>query len=529
LNGDGVIGTPSSGGSSGSSSGTSTVIESFGSTSLVEEGSNYLLRSDSGSSVALSYGGAVVVDGQLGSWTPIGAEQTATGYEVAFKVTGADQYTIWSTDSSGNYLSSAFVSESGSSAALQSFEPSFQQDLNGDGVIGQLDDVPHFIYQGVDSDGALLYDITWNDPGQHPLAVRVLVPDNPSTNYEHSFLYALPVEAGLTQSTWGSGLDTLEQLDVQNQYNATIIEPIFPIDPWIADNPTDPTIDYETFMSTLLPTWVDSNFSTTGAEDNLLIGFSKSGYGALDLLFKHPSVFAAAAAWDFPADMAASTAYGTDENFQDNYRLSGNFIDTWKAPFTMQDRIWISGYDVFQTDVTDFDALLTSHNVLHTLSSPTYDAHTWSGGWVSDAVAGLYELEQNLNGGGGNFMIAGSADRQLIGPSNASVIFQAGSTGTLTLEASTEFAGTVAGLALGNSLDLSDVAFAAGSTLGYAPNRGNTGGVLTVSDGAHTANIALLGQYAASSFVTATDGHGGTLIAEQLAQVVQTQLTLPHA
>ena len=30
------------------------------------------------------------------------AEQTANGYEVAWKVTGADQFTVWSTDSSGN-------------------------------------------------------------------------------------------------------------------------------------------------------------------------------------------------------------------------------------------------------------------------------------------------------------------------------------------------------------------------------------------------------------------------------------------
>ena len=44
-----------------------------------------------------------------------------------------------------------------------------------------------------------------------------------------------------------------EQLGVENQYNATIIEPIFPIDPWYADNATDPTINYETFMATLLP------------------------------------------------------------------------------------------------------------------------------------------------------------------------------------------------------------------------------------------------------------------------------------
>ena len=71
-----------------------------------------------------------------GHWVPIGAEQTASGYEVAWKVTGADQYTVWYTDNSGNYVSSAFDVASGTSAALQSFETSFQQDLNGDGSIG---------------------------------------------------------------------------------------------------------------------------------------------------------------------------------------------------------------------------------------------------------------------------------------------------------------------------------------------------------------------------------------------------------
>ena len=66
---------------------------------------------------------------------PIGAEQTATGYEVAWKVTGADQYTVWTTDSNGNFVSGIGV-VSGSSYALESLEASFQQDLNGDGTIG---------------------------------------------------------------------------------------------------------------------------------------------------------------------------------------------------------------------------------------------------------------------------------------------------------------------------------------------------------------------------------------------------------
>jgi hypothetical protein len=395
LNGDGVIGP-------------ATVIEAFGSTSLVQGGSNYFIDANGEAAVELSYAGAPVTAGQFGAWTPIGAEQTASGYEVAWKMTGTDQYTVWNIDNNGNYLSSAFVTASGTSAELESFETSFQQDLNGDGVIGppSATSSPQFVYEGLDAEGAQLYSVTWDVLGSHPFEVRVLAPTDPSTDYAHNFLFALPVEGGLDQSTFGSGLDELQKLDVQDQYNATIIEPIFPIDSWYADNPTDATIDFETFTAVFLPEWVDSNFATTGTEKNLLIGFSKSGYGALDLLLKHPAVFDGAAAFDFPADMAAyddfgsssSDDYGTDANFQDNYRLTGAFIDAWKAPFTTEDHILISEGPVFGDQVADFNALLTSHGVEDTLlTTQTSDAHSWSGGWLPDAVAGLYGLETDLH------------------------------------------------------------------------------------------------------------------------------------
>jgi Domain of unknown function (DUF4347)/Tryptophan-rich Synechocystis species C-terminal domain/Putative esterase len=384
-----------------------TVIESSGSTSLLTDGTNYFLQPNGGPAVELSYNGAPVTVGefaQYGAWAPIAAAQTASGYEVAWKITGSDQYQVWSTDSSGNEVSIPFV---GSSAQVASYEASFNDDLNGDGTIGgPAPSPPQFVYQGTDSSGAQVYDIT-NAVGLEPFAVRVLTPQHPSTNYQHSFLYDLPVEPGLAQSTYGSGLDELEGLDVEDQYNATIIEPIFPIDSWYADNPNDPTVNYETFVADILPQWVDSNFSITGNEQNLLVGFSKSGYGALDLELKHPSVFSAVAAFDFPGDMtsydtfgsSSANDYGTQENFQNNYELSENFINALKAPFTTQDRILISEGPVFQSQVADFDTLLTSQGIAHTLLTQTNDAHSWSGGWLSGAIAGLYGLEQNLHGG----------------------------------------------------------------------------------------------------------------------------------
>ena len=66
-----------------------TAIESFGLTSLVQVGNNYYLDSIStGSGPELVLNGSPVVAGQFAGWSPVGAEQTSSGYEVAMKETG---------------------------------------------------------------------------------------------------------------------------------------------------------------------------------------------------------------------------------------------------------------------------------------------------------------------------------------------------------------------------------------------------------------------------------------------------------
>ena len=95
LNGDGTIGL------------TKTVIQtdtnSFGSTRLTAVANEYFLYNASGSGPVLQYGGAPVMAGEFGAWVPIGAVQTASGYDVAWEIPGANEYTVWSTDSNGNY------------------------------------------------------------------------------------------------------------------------------------------------------------------------------------------------------------------------------------------------------------------------------------------------------------------------------------------------------------------------------------------------------------------------------------------
>ncbi|MDA9430599.1 hypothetical protein XH88_02140, partial [Bradyrhizobium sp. CCBAU 51627] len=88
----------------------------------------------------------------------------------------------------------------------------------------------------------------------------------------------------------------------------------------------------------------------------------------------------------------------------------------------------------------------------------------------------------------------------------------AGSSGTLQLDDAADFSGTVAGMAGTDTLDLRDISFGCSTKLGYTANAANTGGTLSLSDGTHAAEISLLGQYVASSFVTYGDGQGGTQI-----------------
>jgi autotransporter passenger strand-loop-strand repeat protein len=89
------------------------------------------------------------------------------------------------------------------------------------------------------------------------------------------------------------------------------------------------------------------------------------------------------------------------------------------------------------------------------------------------------------------------------------------SSGTLVLDAAETFSGSVAGLATSGvqNVDLVDINFAT-LTLGYS---GNTlSGVLSASDGVHTALLNMIGNYTPANFNTkaADDGHGGALITD---------------
>ena len=108
--------------------------------------------------------------------------------------------------------------------------------------------------------------------------------------------------------------------------------------------------------------------------------------------------------------------------------------------------------------------------------------------------------------------ISGTSEAEIFGASSQNVTFASGADGTLKLDAATAYTGKVSGLALGDTLDLANLAYDSHMTVGYSGNA--AGGVLSVSNGSQTANIALLGNYMASTFTLGSDGHGGTTVVD---------------
>ena len=143
------------------------------------------------------------------------------------------------------------------------------------------------------------------------------------------------------------------------------------------------------------------------------------------------------------------------------------------------------------------------------------------------ANGGSFKVDGNVSGTG-SARINGVATFEMGGAFGQNVKLDTGADATLKIDHVADFNGTVAGFDSSDLLDLADVAFGSNTTLEYAANSNNTGGILTVSDGTHTANVALLGQYMAADFVMSADGLGGTLI-QDLPLATQTQmLTQPQ-
>ena len=177
-----------------------------------------------------------------GNWTQLGnayicgslpagtqLKLMVVGNTIAFLQNGVERVAVGSTDLAGG-APGIIVNGTGQSVA---------------GPVGTAGFEVHYL--STDANGVQSYDVISANNGSGPQVLRILRPTNPAPGVPHSFI-CVPVEAGpgtTSVTVW----QVVQAFNAQNKYNLTIIEPSFGIDPWYANNPIDPNLRQETFMT----------------------------------------------------------------------------------------------------------------------------------------------------------------------------------------------------------------------------------------------------------------------------------------
>lgn len=247
-----------------------------------------------------------------------------------------------------------------------------------------------------DSNGFLVHQV--RSPYQEGTTeIRVLLPDKIEKGKRYPVVYLLPVEKG-RENRFGDGLLEAKKQDLQNRLQVIFVAPTFSHLPWYADHPDRPGIRQEMYFLKVVLAFIEKTYPVEpGPRGRLLVGFSKSGWGAFSLLLRHPEVFGKAAAWDAPLMMMRPDRFGMEEIFgtQDNFerwqitRLLKDKADHFKK----ERRLFLIGYGSFRDHHEKAHALMESLNIDHEYRDGPARKHDWHSGWVAEAVRAVLGKE----------------------------------------------------------------------------------------------------------------------------------------
>ena len=500
LNGDGVTGL------------TSTVIQTDSSspsqtngvtvTSLVQLADQYALENSGGSGPHLMLNGAPVTAGEIPGWAPIGAVATSTGYQVAWKQTGGNQFVIWNVDANGKYISNGGAL-SGSSYALEFTEYAFGQDLNGDGVTGLSTTV-------IQTDSTTLQHTNGVTTTSLVQLADQYALENTSGAGPHLMLNGAPFTVGEIPG-WApiGAVATSTGYQVawkQTGGNEFVIWNVDANGKYISNggalSGTSYALEFTEYafgqdlngdgVTGLTSTVIRTNTGPFGSTSLVQLADqyaleNSSGAGPHLMLNGAPVTAGEIPGWAPIGAVATSTGYQV----------------AWKETGASQFVIW---------NVSANGSYISNGGALSGTSVALEQAETTFGQDLNgDGVTGLYAAPNTmLQIGQGAVTIGSGATAEITAADAAPVTFIA-STGTLLLDHPATFTGQISGFTgdgtlLGSDhIDLKGIAFS-----GLQDSYNN--GVLTVSNGPNSANLHFSGTYTLANFHFADDGQGGTIV-----------------
>ena len=133
-----------------------------------------------------------------------------------------------------------------------------------------------------------------------------------------------------------------------------------------------------------------------------------------------------------------------------------------------------------------------------------------------EANGGTLTLQAAVTGAGAVDVVAGTLD--IANANAAEAVAFTGRSGQLELDQSQTYNGQVSGFSTSGrtSLDLRDIGFVSASEATFSGTA--KGGILSITDGTHTAAIKLVGDYLNSTFTASSDGKSGVTVVDSPAQ-----------
>ena len=228
-------------------------------------------------------------------------------------------------------------------------------------------------------------------------AIHVLLPDACGTVGVPGIpsprvVYVLPVEPH-DGAACGDGLAEVQRLDLHNRHNVICVKPTFSQMPWYADHPRDPGIRQESRLLEVVVPFIDRTYcgfdcddASTAAPRRLLLGFSKSGWGALSLLLRHPDLFDKAAVFDAPLAWESPNRYGMSEVFArqetlDRYCIVELLARSAADALRDRPRVALYGYSDFRGHHQFVHYRLLALGIPHEFVDGPRREHEWGSGW----------------------------------------------------------------------------------------------------------------------------------------------------
>ena len=222
--------------------------------------------------------------------------------------------------------------------------------------------------------------------------VRTEITDDSILNLVLNLVFVLPVEESKKYYRYGIGIDECKKL-IDSSFiadNVVFIQPDYVRIPWYGNHVSNKEIWQLDYTIEVIK---NAKTKYSNSDKNVrvfLVGFSKSGWGAMNILMSHSYLIDGVLIWDAPLSARRIDKWGMQQIFGDQdyfnrnyYLLRENGINTEELK---NKKIVIGGYANFEDSSTEFLDLLDKNEIQYFHDSTLNYPHKWDKNWVYELL-----------------------------------------------------------------------------------------------------------------------------------------------